>query len=221
MKAPARDIFERARVKMVENQIAGRGVTQAAVLAAMGTVPRHLFVDEALYSQAYSDWPLPIGEQQTISQPYMVGYMSEALGLKGTEKVLEVGTGSGYQTAVLSLLADMVFTVERIPSLATRARKLFDTLDITNVQLRVGDGTTGWSDEAPFDAVIVTAASPTIPPAYTDQLKDGGRLVIPVGEETEQELIKITRSGKSLKRKTLVGCRFVKLVGKYGWEAAT
>ena len=219
MRGPAGDIYERSRKKMVETQLIPRGIKQPAVLDAMRAVPRHLFMGEALWSQAYSDWPLPIGDGQTISQPYIVARMTEALALKGTEKVLEVGTGSGYQAAVLSELAEMVFSVERIPALASKARKTLHTIEIHNVQVRVGDGTTGWSDEAPFDAILVTAGSPSIPPAYIDQLSDGGRLVIPVGGRDEQELMKVTKKGSAITTEELGGCRFVKLIGKYGWEA--
>lgn len=213
-----KDIYERARLQMVEAQLVSRGIRQKEVLDAMRKVPRHIFVEEALYSQAYSDFPLPIGERQTISQPYMVALMTEALGLKGTEKVLEIGTGSGYQTAVLSLLAERVFSIERITTVAARARRVLDDLHCTNAVIRVGDGTLGWEDEAPFDAIIVTAASPQVPPTYLRQLKSGGRLVIPVGGETFQELIKVTKGEGKITEESLGGCRFVKLIGKYGWE---
>ena len=213
------DIYERARHRMVETQLIPRGIRQKEVLHAMMTVPRHLFVDEALVAQAYNDYPLPIGEGQTISQPFMVAYMTEALGLTGGEKVLEIGTGSGYQTAVLSLLAEKVYSVERIPELAARARRILDRLNYSNVVIRVGDGTIGWPEEAPFDAIIVTAAAPRIPPAYIEQLSPGGRLVIPVGGELSQELLRVTRAEDgSLKEEDLGGCRFVKLIGREGWQ---
>lgn len=204
---------------MVETQLVVRGIKNPSVLEAMKTVPRHMFVDEGLSPQAYSDYPLPIGEKQTISQPYMVAYMTEALELTGTEKVLEIGTGSGYQCAVLSLLAERVFSVERISTLASRARRLLDKLAYSNVVVRVDDGTGGWPDEAPFDAIIVTAAAPEIPEQYIEQLAPGGRLVIPVGSELMQDLVKITKDeGGAIRREDLGACRFVKLVGRHGWQ---
>lgn len=213
-----KDIYERTRNKMVDEQLIPRGIRQREVLAAMRTVPRHLFVEEGLRGQAYSDWPLPIGEKQTISQPFMVALMTEALGLAGTEKVLEVGTGSGYQAAVLSLLAERVYSVEKISTLAARARRIMDELQCENVVIKVGDGTLGWPDEAPFDGIIVTAAAPEVPPALVDQLAPGGRLVIPVGTEFVQELIRVTNTPSGLRTKSLGGCRFVKLIGKYAWK---
>jgi protein-L-isoaspartate(D-aspartate) O-methyltransferase len=203
---------------MVEEQLAGRGIKSENVLEAMRRVPRHLFVEEGLLGQAYSDWPLPIGEGQTISQPFMVAYMTEALRLRGREKVLEIGTGSGYQAAVLSLLSEKVFSIERIPALAARARKLLDELNYSNVAVKVGDGTLGWPEEAPFDGIIVTAAAPETPPPYIQQLAEGGRLVIPVGGKYLQELIRVTKIKGRFIKESLGGCRFVKLVGKYGWR---
>lgn len=202
---------------MVETQLIPRGIKQKEVLRAMRTVPRHIFVEEGLQSQAYSDYPLPIGKGQTISQPFMVAFMTEALALTGNESVLEIGAGSGYQTAVLSLLAERVFSIERIPALAAKARRMLDSLHYSNVQIRVGDGTAGWPEEAPFDAILVTAASPEVPETYIGQLKKGGRLVIPVGGESIQELLKITKKNGRTVKEDLGGCRFVKLVGKYGW----
>lgn len=204
---------------MVDTQLASRGIRQKEVLYAASIVPRHLFVDEALWSQAYTDFALPIGEKQTISQPYIVALMTEALGLTGKERVLEIGTGSGYQTAILSLLAEKVYTIERISKLAAKARLLFDELQCSNIVVRVADGTLGWADEAPFDAIIVTAASPDIPPAYIQQLKPGGRLVIPVGTEEMQELVRITKRENGFDKEFLGGCRFVKLIGKNGFQA--
>jgi protein-L-isoaspartate(D-aspartate) O-methyltransferase len=203
---------------MVETQLIPRGIKHKKVLQAMTTVPRHLFVEEGLRAQAYSDYPLPIGEGQTISQPFMVALMTEALALTGREKVLEIGAGSGYQAAVLSLMAERVFSIERIPALASKARKVLDSLHYSNVQIRVGDGTGGWPEEAPFDAIIVTAASPDVPQTYIDQLAEGGRLVIPVGGEFLQELMRITKTDGRTVTEDLGGCRFVKLVGKYGWR---
>ncbi len=213
-----RDIYERARKNMVRDQLVVRGIRDRDVLEAMEAVPRHLFVEEGLYAQAYNDYPLPIGEKQTISQPFMVALMTESLGLKGTERVLEIGTGSGYQTAVLSLLAERVYSIERISTLAARARRILDDLHCTNVIIRVADGTLGLAEEAPFDAIIVTAASPDVPEAYMNQLAEGGRLVIPVGTEFVQELVRITKRRGSFVRESLGGCRFVKLVGKNGWQ---
>jgi protein-L-isoaspartate(D-aspartate) O-methyltransferase len=210
--------FPKARLRMVEEQIIGRGIRDPRVIAAMKKVPRHLFVEEALQSQAYSDHPLPIGEKQTISQPYMVALMTEALKLEGREKVLEIGTGSGYQTAILSELAANVFSIERIRSLAIRARKLINELGYFNAEIRFSDGTSGWPEESPFDAITVTAGAPNIPQPFIDQLTMGGGLVIPVGDAYSQELFRITKTEEGIKKEDLGGCRFVKLVGKHGWE---
>ena len=192
-----------------------------AVLDAMLKIPRHIFVQEALAAQAYSDSSLPIGEKQTISQPYMVALMTELLALTGKEKVLEIGTGSGYQTAILATLADRVYTAERIRPLALRARKCLDSLRLFNVMLRINDSEdspVGWEEEAPFDAIIVTAGAPDVPEVLIDQLALGGRLVIPVGSEQEQRLVKIVKQADgSLESFFAVGCRFVPLVGKQGW----
>ena len=205
---------------MVETQIIPRGIKDKRVIEAMLTIPRHLFVpEEALWSQAYSDYPLPIGERQTISQPYIVAFMTEAIELKGTEKVLEIGTGSGYQTAILSMLSEKIYSVERISSLAAGARKALDSLGCSNVVINIGDGTLGWSEEAPFDAILTTAAAPDIPKCYVEQLNIGGRLVIPVGDEYSQTLVKITKTKEGIIKKDMGGCRFVKLVGRYGWKA--
>jgi protein-L-isoaspartate(D-aspartate) O-methyltransferase len=213
-----KDIYERARSAMVEEQLVRRGIRQQEVLDAMRRVPRHLFVDPGLCAQAYGDTPLPIGDKQTISQPYIVALMTEALKLKGTEKVLEIGTGSGYQSAVLALLAERVFSVERISSIASAAKRTLDSLHCANVVVRLGDGTLGWPEEAPFDAIIVTAGAPDIPPALMEQLKTGGRLVIPVGTEWAQELLRITKGEGRITKEVLTGCMFVKLKGKYGWQ---
>lgn len=208
------------RRKMVETQVIARGVTDRAVHDAMLKIPRHLFVQEAMAAQAYSDSSLPIGERQTISQPYMVAVMSEMLQLTGKERVLEIGTGSGYQAAVLSCLARSVYTIERIPSLAAKARKLFDNLALTNITMKIDDGTTGWPAQAPFDAIIVTAGAPDIPQALAAQLSTGGRLLVPVGDRDSQELTLVTRGddGELVVKKS-VPCRFVKLIGAEGWSA--
>jgi len=215
------DIFQKQRLRMVETQIRARGITKPRLLEAMSKIPRHLFVDEGLADQAYSDNPLPIGELQTISQPYMVALMTDTLELKGREKVLEIGTGSGYQTALLAELADQVFSIERIASLANNARLVLDHLGYYNVAIRVGDGTYGWKEEAPFDAILVTAGAPEVPQPLIEQLAIGGRLVLPVGGKYIQDLIKVTRQSEDLndlKKENLGGCRFVDLIGEYGWS---
>ncbi len=214
------DRYLKQRLKMVDSQIRARGIKDPRVLKVMEKVPRHIFVNEALRDQAYNDNPLPIDEGQTISQPYIVALMTEAMELKGREKVLEVGTGSGYQTAVLAELAEHVFSIDRVPSLSGVARRLLESLNYYNVAIRVGDGSLGWRDEAPFDAIIVTAGAPDIPKTLVEQLAVGGRLVIPVGGRQSQVLIKLTRlSGdiNDVKKEDLGGCRFVDLIGEYGW----
>ncbi|MBN2514664.1 MAG: protein-L-isoaspartate(D-aspartate) O-methyltransferase [Deltaproteobacteria bacterium] len=209
------------RMKMVTSQLISRGITDEKVLKAMEKIPRHLFVDEGLHDQAYADNPLPIGERQTISQPYIVALMTEALELTGHEKVLEIGTGSGYQAAILAELADRVFSIERIASLADRARKVLDSLGYYNVLIRVGDGTYGWKEESPFDVIIVTAGAPHVPKTLFDQLTVGGRLIVPTGDRHTQKLLKLTRTSNELDKaetKDLGGCRFVNLIGEYGWK---
>ncbi len=215
------DRYVKQRTRMVDSQIRSRGIGDQRVLKVMETIPRHLFVDEALRDQAYNDNPLPIDERQTISQPYIVALMTEALNLKGNEKVLELGTGSGYQTAILAELAERVFSIERIAPLASGARKILDSLNYYNVAIRVGDGTYGWKEESPFDAIIVTAGAPDIPRTLVEQLVVGGRLVIPIGGRHSQALIKLTRLSEdinNLKKEDLGGCRFVDLIGDHGWE---
>jgi len=214
------DEFEADRHRMVSAQLAARGIADGRVLEAMRRVPRHLFVEPSLRPHAYDDTPLPIGERQTISQPYMVALMSEALELAdGGEHVLEVGTGSGYQTAVLAELGANVLSLERIPALAVRARDLLGTLGyLDRVTVEVGDGTLGWSDEAPYDAIIVTAGAPQIPRPLIDQLGPGGRLVLPMGEEELQGLVRIRRHADGIVEEYLGECRFVKLRGSFGWE---
>ncbi len=203
---------------MVETQIAARGVHDERVLEAMRKVPRHLFLDEALRDQAYSDHPLPIAENQTISQPYIVGLMTESLELNGSEKVLEIGTGSGYQSAILAELTDRVFSIERYPELAYRANSILQKLGYGNIIVRVGDGSLGWPDDAPFDGIIVTAGTPKIPQPLIDQLKMGGRLVVPVGDRFGQDLVLVKRVAEGIKKTNLGGVRFVNLVGKWGWK---
>jgi len=204
---------------MVEEQLVARGVTEPRVLAAMRRVPRHLFVEEALRGRAYGDHPLPIGDGQTISQPFMVGKMTELLRLGGTEKVLEIGTGCGYQAAVLAELCARVCTIERIPKLAQRARELLELLGYRNVWVRVANGTLGWPDEAPFDRILVTAGGPNVPPPLFDQLAEGGRMVMPVGDATTQVLQVIEKRDGAMRTTEHSGCVFVKLVGKYAWDS--
>lgn len=211
-------IYNRPRLEMVEKQIVARGVRDPRVLEAMRRVPRHQFVDEALRYEAYEDRPLPIGEKQTISQPYMVAIMSELLELKGTERVLEIGTGCGYQTAVLSLLAAQVYSIERIQPLLFKARKTLEGLGVHNVALKVGDGTLGWSDFAPYDALLVAAGGPEVPKPLLDQMAIGGRMVIPVGDDQGQILRVIKRTAKGYSETTSTPCTFVRLVGQYGWD---
>ncbi len=215
-----KDNYSWPRRKMVDSQVIGRGIKQAEVINAMLAVPRHIFVEEALIGQAYSDFPLPIGLAQTISQPYMVALMAESARLTGVEKVLEIGTGSGYQTVVLSQLCSKLYSVERISSLAARARRALDELLVSNVVIHVGDGTLGWPEHAPYDAIIVSAGAPKTPRAYTDQLAVHGRLIIPVGQGEEQELYRITRKKNGLITERLCPCRFVRLIGAQGWQGA-
>jgi protein-L-isoaspartate(D-aspartate) O-methyltransferase len=210
--------YARERERMVAEHLAGRGVTDPRVLDIMRRVPRHRFVQEALRARAYGDHPLPIGEEQTISQPFIVGLMTALLELTGREKVLEIGTGSGYQTAVLAGLARRVCSVERLPRLAERARATLEALGHANVWVRVGNGALGWPDEAPFDRIIVTASGPTIPPPLVQQLADGGRMVLPVGNPDSQVLTVVDNVGGEIRQRTHGECKFVKLVGKYAWE---
>jgi protein-L-isoaspartate(D-aspartate) O-methyltransferase len=212
------DPFAAARDRMVQTQLVPRGIRDPKVLFAMRKVPRHIFVEEALQNQAYGDFPLPIGEQQTISQPYIVAFMTEALELTGVEKVLEIGTGCGYQAAILAELAPEVFSIERIHLLASRARRNLESLRYFNVKIKVGDGSLGWPEEAPFDAIMVTAAAPGIPGPLLDQLAMGGRLVIPVGDRYSQTLEVVHKTPQGLQHDYRGGCRFVKLIGSYGWE---
>ncbi len=202
-----------ARERMVREQIEGRDVRDPLTLAAMRKVPRHELVPAAMRARAYEDYPLPIGHEQTISQPYIVGFMTEALRLRGGEKVLEVGTGSGYQAAVLAEIAAQVYTIEIVAPLAERARQDLARLGYTNVHVRAGDGYAGWPEAAPFDAIIVTAAAPKIPEPLLAQLKDGGRLVIPVGEES-QSLMVLTRTGGTFSKQTVLPVRFVPMTGE-------
>jgi len=210
--------YERKREEMVKKQVGARGITDPYVLAAMHKVPRHLFVSEALMDQAYGDFPLPIGEQQTISQPYIVAEMTQALQLNKDDRVLEIGTGSGYQAAILAEIVFRVYTIERIHSLFVKTRRLFDELHYHNIVTKYSDGTSGWIDESPFDAIIVTAGAPEIPKTLADQLSVGGRMVLPVGDQYSQDLIKLYKDEDGLHKTNLGGCRFVRLVGEHGWR---
>jgi protein-L-isoaspartate(D-aspartate) O-methyltransferase len=210
--------YERKREEMVRSQIEARGIRDPRVLSAFRIVPRHLFVSEALRDQAYGDYPLPIGEQQTISQPYIVAEMTQALELKKDDRVLEIGTGSGYQAAILAQIVYRVYTIERKRSLYMQTRNLFDKLNYHNIVTKYADGTKGWQEESPFDAIVVTAGAPEIPEVLINQLAIGGRLVVPVGNQHTQELIKLDRSKNDIQQTNLGGCRFVKLVGEHGWK---
>jgi protein-L-isoaspartate(D-aspartate) O-methyltransferase len=210
--------FRLARERMVKNQLAARGIADEGVLQAMGKIPRHLFISEALAGEAYNDHPVPIGEKQTISQPYIVALMTEALGLKGKENTLEIGTGCGYQTAILAELSSRVYTIERIKSLLVNARKLLAQLGYTNILFKAFDGTLGWKAYAPFDAIMVTAGAPSLPKPLIDQLADNGRMIIPIGDRYTQELIRVTKKGENLEQDSLGGCRFVNLIGIHGWK---
>jgi len=212
--ADSQDDFVTQRELMVEVQIRARGVDDEKVLAAMRQVPRHLFVPEELRSFAYGDEPLPIGEGQTISQPYIVAYMTQSLRLSGGEKVLEVGTGSGYQTAVLAEIVGQVFTIELLGVLSERARALHQALGYGNIRSKAGDGTMGWKENAPFDAIMVTAAAPAVPKKLQEQLGPEGRMIIPVGAGF-QELFLITRERGVFRKKKLLPVRFVPLVSAH------
>jgi protein-L-isoaspartate(D-aspartate) O-methyltransferase len=214
----AEDAYRSLRERMVRTQLVPRGIRDERVLEAMKKVPRHRFVDPGMVGEAYADHPLPIGDGQTISQPYIVALMTEALGLTGGEKTLEIGTGSGYQTAVLAELSREVYTVERIKSLLERAENTLKGLGYKNVYFKAFDGTLGWPEHAPYDAVIVTAGAPAIPAPLRDQLAEGGRIVIPIGNRYSQELVKITKTDQGFEEKYLGGCRFVNLIGVHGWK---
>jgi len=213
--------FEELRNMMVETQLVSRGIRDGRVLAAMRRVPRHLFVGPAAQERAYDDMAVPIGEGQTISQPYMVAVMTELLELTGDEKILEIGTGSGYQAAVLAELAGEVFTVERLPSLAQEARLRFRDLSYLNVHLRIGDGTLGWPEEAPFDRIIITASAPEIPHPLIGQLSQSGILVVPVGDRFSQQLLKLMKTPSGITKEYHTPCVFVPLIGAHGWPDTT
>lgn len=208
-----------ARQTMVNEQLKARGITNPKVLGAFLEVPRHKFVEEYLKYKAYDDYPLTIGFGQTISQPYMVALMTEALDPQPEDKILEIGTGSGYQAAILSRITRIVHTIERISALASRARKTHDELGYFNIHIRIGDGTVGFAKEAPFDGIVVTAGAPHVPEALIDQLGEGGKLIIPVGDQALQDLKRFTKTSEGIKEESLGGCRFVKLIGKNGWAS--
>ena len=210
--------YESARKRMVHEQLLPRGITDQRVLDAMAATPRHLFVQDALRSQAYGDFSMPIGLGQTISQPYIVALMTQALELTGDETVLEIGTGCGYQIAVLAKLADRVFSVERLKELHIRARQTLDQLQVFNAVCTTDDGTLGWPQYGPYDAIIVTAAGPDIPQPLLDQLADPGRMVIPMGDQHSQQLVIIKKADGNLTHEVLEKVRFVSLIGQHGWQ---
>jgi len=209
--------YETLRKKMVEDQLSSRGIKNKRVLDAFGKVERQRFVPEELRPSAYSDYPIPIGEGQTISQPYIVALMVEALDLSGSERVLEVGTGSGYQTAILAELSKQVYSIERIEGLAKRAGECL-ALGYKNIKIQVADGSLGWPEEAPFDRIIISAASPRIPLPLTEQLSNNGKLILPMGEVFNQVLTLVEKNDNKLISKGICGCIFVPLVGKYAFK---
>ena len=210
--------YEILRKRMAEEQLIPRGIKNQRILDAFRKIERHKFIPEDLRSSSYADFPVPIGEGQTISQPYIVALMTECLSLTGQEKVLEIGTGSGYQTAILAELAKEVYSIERFERLAKSAEKIVNELGYTNIKIKVGDGTLGWEEEAPFDRIIITAASPRIPLPLTEQLKENGKLILPLGESFSQVLTLVEKKKDRLESIQVCGCVFVPLVGKYGWK---
>lgn len=215
------DEFKKIRDLMVETQLIPRGIKDERVLSAMRKVPRHLFIDEAMQYRAYDDMALPIGEGQTISQPYMVAVMTELLELKGDEKVLEIGTGSGYQAVILSELSKEVYTIERVEILARRAKERLHSLGYENIYVKVADGTLGWPEESPFNRIIITAASPKIPDPLIEQLSDGGVVIAPVGDRFSQQLLKCKKFRNKLSEEYHTPCVFVPLIGEYGWPTSS
>ncbi len=203
---------------MVEEQLIPRGIGDGKVLAAMRKAPRHLFTSGKSLENSYADYPLPVGEGQTISQPYMVALMTQCLELKGGEKVLEIGTGSGYQAAILAEIAKEVYSVERYDTLAQKAQAILDGLGYKNIKIKTGDGTEGWGEFAPYDGIIVTAGAPSVPEPLIEQLAEHGRLIIPVGGPFGQELLLIRKNQGEFTQESICGCTFVPLVGKYGWQ---
>jgi len=218
MSAPVSINFDKLRSDMVMEQLIPRNISDRKVLEAFRKVPRHEFVPEELRQSAYNDYPLPIGDNQTISQPYMVALMTECLKLKGKERVLEIGTGSGYQAAILASIDTEVYSVERFKDLADKASKILNSLGYKNIHINVGDGTLGWSEFAPYDGIVVTAGAPSIPESLVKQLKDGGRLVIPVDRGGfGQTLTLVEKIGRATRTSDICACTFVPLVGKEGW----
>jgi protein-L-isoaspartate(D-aspartate) O-methyltransferase len=211
------DSYSTVRIRMVEEQLKPRGIQDGPTLKAMSEVPRHLFVEEAMRARAYGDYPLPIAAGQTISQPYIVAKMTEVLQLRGHEKVLEIGTGSGYQAAVLSRMCERVYTIERINRLLADARKVFDQLRYYNITAKLDDGTMGWQEHAPYDAIITTAGGPEVPSPLVDQLAENGRMIIPVGNQDVQQLQLVTKVEGKVHVEKLERVRFVDLIGKHGW----
>ncbi len=204
--------------RMIRDQLLARGIKDSKVLEAFRSIPREHFVEGALKEQAYSDYPLPIGYGQTISQPYIVALMLSALSLTGNERVLEIGTGSGFQTALLSKLAKKVYSIERVHGLVVFAKRMIDKLEIHNVLIKFGDGTLGWAAEAPFDRIIISAGAPKIINELVKELSPGGKMLVPTGDEDHQELKLFTKEASGITEQNLGGCRFVKLIGKYGWK---
>ncbi len=210
--------YKSQRELMVQKQLAGRDITDKRVLSVMAEIPREKFIPTQWREYAYEDRAVPIGLGQTISQPYMVAIMTQLLELTEEHRVLEIGTGSGYQTAILAKLSKEVFTVERIPELSERAKKVLSELGITNVRFKIDDGTLGWPEYSPYDRIIVTAGAPSVPEALTEQLSENGIMVIPVGPEEHQTLIKLTKSDGKIYKEHILSCRFVKLIGQEGWQ---
>lgn len=210
--------YKMLRENMVDCQIKARGINDEKILQSMREIPRHLFVPEQQRTYAYEDFPLPIGEGQTISQPHIVALMTEMLRLKGHEKVLEIGTGSGYQAAVLSKIAKEVYTIEKIESIGLKAKELFKELGYKNIKVKIGDGTEGWAQYSPYDGIIVTAGSPQIPEPLIEQLGENGRIVVPIGGPFSQDLILGEKIKGELITRTICGCVFVPLIGKHGWD---
>ncbi|MFC1624123.1 protein-L-isoaspartate(D-aspartate) O-methyltransferase [Candidatus Omnitrophota bacterium] len=217
---PCEERLKALQEKMVKEQLSGRDIRDKKVLDVFNKVPRHRFIDPTMHQDAYSDFPLSIGRGQTISQPYIVALMVQVLDIMKSDKVLEIGTGSGYETAILAELAQSVFSIERIESLATKAGDVLGELGYKDIEIKVDDGTLGWGEHAPFDKIIVTASSPNIPKPLIDQLSRGGRMVAPVGSRLNQRLALLEKSEKGdFFERDICGCVFVPLIGKYGWEA--
>jgi protein-L-isoaspartate(D-aspartate) O-methyltransferase len=213
--------YEVLRKRMVKEQLIPRGIKDPRVISAFLKVERHKFIPEPMRGSAYADYPVPIGERQTISQPYIVALMTECLNLSGEEKVLEIGTGSGYQAAILAELTNQVYTLERFSELAKQAESTLLDLGYSNIKIKVGDGTLGWPEEAPFPRIIITAAAPEVPPPLIEQLSENGRMVLPLGETLSQVLTVIEKRDGQIKKESICGCVFVPLIGKYGYRRDT